>query len=76
MKYKELKLMRRSPYLGAFVEGIDLCGELRTSTLAEIKSALLEFSVLFLGNQPIDQNRNFRLAAQFGTIEEPHLIFD
>ena len=68
--------MRRSPYLGAFVEGANLCEELRTSTLAEIKSALLEFSVLFLGNQPIDQNRNFRLAAQFGTIEEPHLIFD
>ena len=68
--------MRRSPYLGEFVEGIDLCGELRTSTLAEIKSALLEFSVLFLGNQPIDQDQNFRLAAQFDTIEEPYLIFD
>ena len=65
-----------APCLGAFVVGINLCEELRTSTLAEIKSALLEFSVLFLGNQPIDQNRNFRLAAQFGTIEEPHLIFD
>jgi alpha-ketoglutarate-dependent taurine dioxygenase len=56
--------------------GIDLCEALRTSTLAKIKSALLESSVLFLGNQPIDQNRNFRLAAQFGTIEEPRLIFD
>ena len=68
--------MRRSPYLGEFVEGIDLCEALRTSTIAEIKSALLEFSVLFLGNQPIDQDQNFRLAAQFGTIEEQHLIFD
>jgi alpha-ketoglutarate-dependent taurine dioxygenase len=56
--------------------GIDLCEALTTSTLAKIKSALLEFSVLFLGNQPIDQDQNFRLAAQFGTIEEPHLIFD
>jgi len=65
-----------APCPGAFVVGIDLCEALRTSTLAKIKSALLESSVLFLGNQPIDQNRNFRLAAQFGTIEEPHLIFD
>jgi taurine dioxygenase len=76
VKYKELKLMRRSPYLGEFVEGIDLCGELRTNTLAEIKSALLEFSVLFSRNQPIDQDQQLRLAAQFGTIEEPHTISD
>jgi len=65
-----------APYLGAFVVGIDLCEELRTSTLAEIKSALLEFSVIFFRHQPIDQDHQLRLAAQFGTIEEPQPVFD
>jgi len=76
VKYKELNLIRRSPYLGAFVEGANLCEELRASTLAEIMSALLEFSVLFFRDQPINQDQQLRLAAQFGRIEEPHPVFD
>ena len=40
------------------------------STVAEIKSALLEFSVIFFRHQPINQDHQLRLAAQFGTIED------
>lgn len=76
LKYKELNLTRRSPHLGAFVEGVNLCEELRATTVAEIKSALLEFSVIFFRHQPIDQDHQLRLAAQFGTIEEPQPVFD
>jgi taurine dioxygenase len=44
--------------------------------VAEIKSALLEFGVIFFRNQTIDKTQQLRLASQLGTIEEPHPVFD
>ena len=76
MPDKELKSTRRSPHLGAFLEGISLHNELKPSSVAEIKSALLEFGVIFFRNQTIDKEQQLRLASQLGTIEEPHPVFD
>ena len=76
MPDKELKSTRRSPHLGAFLEGISLHNELKPSSVAEIKSALLEFGVIFFRNQSIDKEQQLRLASQLGTIEEPHPVFD
>lgn len=76
MTYKELKITRRSPHLGAFVEGVNLHESLKPSSVAEIKSTLLEFGVIFFRNQTIDKTQQLRLASQLGTIEEPHPVFD
>ncbi len=76
MTYKELKITRRSPHLGAFVEGVNLHESPKPSSVAEIKSALLEFGVIFFRNQTIDKTQQLRLASQLGTIEEPHPVFD
>ena len=76
MTDKELKSTRRSPHLGAFLEGISLHNDLKPSSVAEIKSALLEFGVIFFRNQTIDKEQQLRLASQLGTIEEPHPVFD
>ena len=74
--YKELKFTPRSPHLGAFIEGVNLHENLKPSSLAEIKSALLEFGVIFFKNQTVDKTQQLRLASQLGTIEEPHPVFD
>ena len=74
--YKELKFTPRSPHLGAFIEGVNLHENLKPSSVAEIKSALLEFGVIFFKNQTIDKTQQLRLASQLGTIEEPHPVFD
>ena len=73
---KELKFTPRSPHLGAFIEGVNLHENLKPSSVAELKSALLEFGVIFFKNQTIDKTRQLRLASQLGTIEEPHPVFD
>ena len=74
--YKELKFTPRSPHLGAFIEGVNLHENLKPSSVAEIKSALLEFGVIFFKNQTVDKTQQLRLASQLGTIEEPHPVFD
>ena len=74
--YKELKFTPRSPHLGAFIEGVNLHENLKPSSVAEIKSALLEFGVIFFKNQTIDKTQQLRLASQLGAIEEPHPVFD
>ena len=76
MTYKELKFTPRSPHLGAFIEGVNLHENLKPSSVAEIKSALLEFGVIFFKNQTVDKTQQLRLASQLGTIEEPHPVFD
>ena len=76
MTYKELKSTRCSPHLGAFVEGISLHKDLKPNSVLEIKSALLEFGVIFFKNQTVDKTQQLRLASQLGTIEEPHPVFD
>ena len=76
MTYKELKSTRCSPHLGAFVEGISLHKDLKPNSVLEIKSALLEFGVIFFTNQTVDKTQQLRLASQLGTIEEPHPVFD
>jgi taurine dioxygenase len=58
------------------VEGISLHKNLKPNSVAEIKSALLEFGVIFFKNQTIDKEQQLRLASQLGTIEEPHPVFD
>ena len=76
MEYKDIRAIRRSPHLGAFIEDVDLGSTLSKETVAEIRSALLEFGVLFFRNQSLTEAQHLELGSQFGTLDEPHPVFD
>lgn len=76
MSYQRIEVERRSPHLGAFVSGVDLSSPLEDETVKEIRSALLEFGVIFFRDQPITGEQHLAIAARFGEIDEPHPVFD
>ncbi|MFT5505686.1 MAG: taurine dioxygenase [Gammaproteobacteria bacterium] len=71
-----MKFIRRSPHLGAFVEGIDLTKPVSDADIAEIHQGWLDHCVLFFRNQPISKEQHLELASRLGEIEEPHPVFD
>ncbi len=76
MNYKHISTERRSPHLGAFVDGVDLSQPLSKQVVSEIRSALLEFSVIFFRNQSVSDSEHLRFASYFGELDEPHPVFD
>lgn len=52
--------------IGATIREIDLCRPLTTPELAELKSALLEYEVLFFRDQPLQPEHHSALAEYFG----------
>ena len=76
MSYRIIKAERRSPHLGAFIEGVDLTQALDEATVAEIKAALLEFGVIFFRDQHITGEQHLAFAANFGELDTPHPVFD
>lgn len=76
MSYRKIQVERRSPYLGAWVRGVDLRQDIDIDTIAEIRRALLEFHVLFFRNQPISGEQQLAFAGCFGEIDDPHPVFD
>jgi hypothetical protein len=47
MNYQIIKVERRSPHLGAFIDGVDMTQSLDDAVVTGIRAALLEFSVFF-----------------------------
>ena len=76
MTYQVLKVARRSPHLGAFIEGVDLSQSLSAAAVDEIKAALLEFGVIFFRDQHISGEQHLEFAAHFGELDTPHPVFD
>ena len=76
MPYEKIHVERRSPHLGAFVSEVDLSDDLSDEVISEIRSALLEFHVLFFRDQPLTGEQHLALAARFGEIDRPHPVFD
>ena len=76
MSFKYITTTRRSPHLGAFVEGVDLSEPLAEEAISEIRSALLDYGVLFFRNQVLTETQHIRLGERFGTLDEPHPVFD
>ncbi len=76
MNYKHISATRRSPHLGAFIEGVDLSTDLPDEAIAEIRAALLEFGVLFFKRQSLTEAQHLALGSRFGTLDEPHPVFD
>jgi taurine dioxygenase len=59
-----------SPTIGAEVGGIHLGGEIDESTLAALRSALLEYKVIFFRDQDISTQQHLEFARLFGELEE------
>jgi len=76
MSYQTINVNRRSPHLGAFVDGIDLSDPLTDEAVAEVRAALLEFGVLFFRNQNLNETEHIRLGERFGELDQPHPVFD
>jgi alpha-ketoglutarate-dependent sulfate ester dioxygenase len=68
------KLHPVTPVIGAEVTGVDLRDELDASTVASIRTALLEHKVLFFRDQPIDDEQQVRFSRYFGPVTPAHPI--
>lgn len=58
-----------TPRIGAVIEGIDLREELPDEAIAEIRSALLTYKVIFFRDQDITEDRHIAFARRFGDLE-------
>ena len=58
-----------TPTIGAEIEGIDLSKPVSQSTIADLRSALLEWKVLFFRDQDITTDQHAAFARQFGPLE-------
>src|SRR3954471_12942297 len=60
--------------LGAEVRGVDLASPLDDSTIAAIRTALLEHKVLLFRKQSLDPTTQARLASRFGELTPAHPV--
>ena len=57
------------------MEGVDLGQPLTKPVIAEIRSALLEYCVLFFGNQSVSKAQHLELGSYFGELDKSHPVF-
>ena len=60
-----------TPYagaLGAVISGVDLTAPLDDATVAEVRRAFLEYSVIFFEDQPLSDAQLIRFGQYFGTL--------
>lgn len=66
-QYAPLSLEPRMPGFGAWVEGVDLCGELDRVTVVKLKEAMHRFGVLFFrGQNKLSTDQHLKVASLFG----------
>jgi alpha-ketoglutarate-dependent taurine dioxygenase len=61
-----------SGYIGAEISGVDLGGQLDAATVAEIRSALLTYKVIFFRDQRIGHAEQIAFARLFGKVTAAH----
>ena len=61
-----------SGYIGAEISGVDLSGQLDAATVAEIRSALLTYKVIFFRDQQIGHAEQIAFARLFGKVTAAH----
>jgi len=62
-------MLTLSPTIGAEIDGVDLRDELGDDTIAEIRSALLRWKVIFFRDQDITAEQHIAFARRFGELE-------
>jgi taurine dioxygenase len=63
-------------HIGAEVVGLDLASSLDGRTVAEIRTALLRWRVLFFRNQTLDHRAQIAFGRHFGELTEGHAVWD
>lgn len=66
-----LSINKLTAAIGAEIEGIDLASELETSTVAQIREALLEHLLLVFRDQDLTPESHIAFARRFGKIKLP-----
>jgi alpha-ketoglutarate-dependent taurine dioxygenase len=67
-----LDIAPTSGYTGAEISGVDLSGPLDAATVAEIRSALLTYKVIFFRDQQIGHAEQIAFARLFGKVTPAH----
>jgi alpha-ketoglutarate-dependent taurine dioxygenase len=67
-----LDIAPTSGYIGAEISGVDLSGPLDAATVAEIRSALLKYKVIFFRDQRIGHAEQIAFARLFGKVTPAH----
>ena len=57
-----------TPNIGAEIRGLDLSDDLDAETVAAIRGAWLDHTVILFRDQHLDKNDQIRFTAQFGEI--------
>ncbi len=69
MKWSHFSVEPMSATIGGTISGIDLRQDLSDDVIAELRSALLAYKVLFFRNQPINPEQHVAFAKRFGELE-------
>ena len=65
-----MKIEPLTATIGAEIDGVDLAGSVSDETIAEIRSALLEWKVIFFRDQHgLDRDRHIAFGRRFGDLE-------
>lgn len=64
----ELTIRRAAGFIGAYVDDVDLTGDLDASTVEQLRRALLMHKVLFFRNQQLDHASQVALGQRFGPL--------
>ena len=67
-----LEVRPTAGYIGAEIHGVDLSRQLDASTVAAIRSTLLQWKVVFFRDQELTQTQHLAFASQFGTPTPAH----
>ena len=69
LRFDRIEAIPQSPTIGAEIRGVDLAEELPDAVVDELRTALVEFKVLFFRAQGIDVHQQSAFAARFGELE-------
>ena len=67
--FSRFKVSPMTPRIGAEIEGVDLGGEIPDELIADIRSALLTYKVIFFRDQDITQEQHIAFGRRFGELE-------
>ncbi|VCU71415.1 putative dioxygenase/MT3514 [Pigmentiphaga humi] len=70
-----IDVLPQSAHIGAEIRGADLSRPLAPEQVADIRSALLQWKVLFFRDQPLSHAQHVALARQFGEPTIGHPVF-
>lgn len=70
LDFEHFEATLQSPCLGAEIRGVDLSKPSSPELLRELKTALVEFKVLFFRDQDLSSGQHAEFAGQFGELED------